>query len=317
VLRRTLRDFRPDVVHVRMFLTQLSPRILPLLAGVPALLHVGNYQTICPVNTRVLPDGAPCRYRAGRECHRQGCVSLAGLARTTVQLGAWRRWRQVFRMVVANSEALARTLRENGVDVDLVIRNGTQPVPARPALADPPTIAFAGRMMPMKGLDDLLRAMAIVVRQRPDVRLEVFGDGPDRARTEVLVTALGLSRSVVLHGHVARPALDERLAPAWVQAVPSRYREPGANVTPEAMMRGTAVVATDTGGTPEVVRDGLTGFLVPAGAPEVLADRLLRLVADRALAERLGAAARQAALAGLTVDHMLDRFEEVYRRLRS
>ena len=87
-LRGLLAEFRPDVVHVRMFLSQLSPRILPLLAGIPSLLHVGNHQTICPINTITLPDGSPCTFRAGAACRRQGCVSSLGLARTVPQLGA-------------------------------------------------------------------------------------------------------------------------------------------------------------------------------------------------------------------------------------
>src|SRR5262245_49732503 len=59
-LRRVLSSYRPDVVHVRMFLTQLSPLILPLLRQVPSVLQVVNYQTICPVNSKLLPNGLAC-----------------------------------------------------------------------------------------------------------------------------------------------------------------------------------------------------------------------------------------------------------------
>src|SRR5688572_33418005 len=59
-LHALLRTYRPDVVHVRMFLTQLSPLVLPLLRKVPSLLHIVNYDLICPLNTKLLPDGSPC-----------------------------------------------------------------------------------------------------------------------------------------------------------------------------------------------------------------------------------------------------------------
>jgi len=80
-------------------------------------------------------------------------------------------------------------------------------------------------------------------------------------------------------------------------------------------MRGTAVVGTAIGGTPEVVRDGVTGFLVPMDDAAALADRLLRLLSDRDMAERFGEAARHAAIAELTLDRMVTRFEDVYADL--
>lgn len=316
-LRQVLAEFRPEVVHVRMFLTQLSPLILPMLARVPTLLHVGNYQTICPINTRILPDESMCAYRAGAACYRQGCVSALGLARTVVQLGSWRRWRAVFRLIVANSHALARTLRANDVDVGAVIWNGTRPLPARAPLQNPPTIAFAGRLVAKKGVDVLLGATALVVRELPNARLLIVGDGEERPRLERLILEYGLTDHVIMCGHLARPQLDERLGAAWVQALPSRYPEPFANAVTEAMMRGTAVVGTAMGGTSELVREGVTGYLVPMGDAEALADRLRRLLADREAAERLGESARNVALAELTVDGMIDRFESAYTQLAS
>ena len=314
-LRRLLAEFRPDVVHVRMFLTQLSPRILPLLADIPALLHVGNHQTICPINTRILPDGSGCAVRAGLACYRQGCVSSLGLARTVLQFALWRRHRNVFRLIVANSEALANALRTNDVPVDAVIGNGTRIVSPRPPLDEPPTIAFAGRLAEQKGVDVLLQAMVIVRQDLPVTRLLIVGDGPDRGRIERLIGALSLDESVRMCGHIPRPALDALLGMAWVQVVPSRYPEPSANVIPEAMMRGTAVVGTNTGGTPEIVRDGVTGFIVPPCDAVSLAGRLLDILRDRILADRMGAAGREVALTELTTDRMIDRFETAYKTL--
>ena len=314
-LRALLQRFQPDLVHVRMFLTQLSPAILPLLEGRAAILHVGNQQTICPINTRLLPDGSRCTFRAGAVCHQQGCVSLAGLARTLLQLRTWRRHQHVFRRIVANSEAVAAALRENDVPVSEVVRNGTKVVAARAALTSVPTILYAGRLVEQKGVDVLLDAMTVVKQRVPGVQLIVAGDGPDRGRIETLIRQNGLADVVDLCGHLTRPVLDTALANAWVQVVPSRYPEPSANVIPEAMMRGIAVVGTAIGGTPELVRDGVTGFLVPPRDPAALAQRLIAVLDDRALTERMGAAAREVALADLTTDRMVDRFERIYATL--
>ena len=314
-LRQVLAEFQPDIVHVRMFLTQLSPAILRWLPPERSLLHIGNHQTICPLNTRVLPDGSRCGVRAGVACHRLGCVSALGLGRTLLQLGAWRRRASVFRRVVANSHAIAATLRENGVRVDTVIPNGTRVVPPRPPLHGPPTVVFAGRLVAQKGLDVLIRAMAIVVSQLPDARLLIVGEGPERGRVEHLVEELSLRDHVLWCGHIPHPALAEALGSGWVQVLASRSPEPGANVIPEAMMRGTAVVATRFDGAPEGLRDAVTGFLVPPFDPAALAARLVALLGDRALAERMGQAGRDVALSELTTDLMTDRFEEVYAML--
>lgn len=311
-LRRVLREFRPDVVHVRMFLTQLSPLILPALREVPALLHAVNYQTICPLNTKLLPDGARCEVRAGRACYRNHCVSLAGLARTAVQLGLWRRWRDVFDLIVANSEWLGRRLRGDGVPVGAVIPNGTPLRPQRPPLADPPGVAFAGRLVPKKGVDTLVRAMAAVVEQLPAARLLIAGDGPERQAIERLVAKLDLGARVRLTGQLTPPELEDRLGAAWVQAVPSSYEEPFPNVAVEAMMRGTAVVATAVGGSTEIVREGQTGYLVPPADPAALAEALLRVLRDREAAEALGAAGRALALTEFPEARMVERFLALY-----
>ncbi len=311
-LRQVLAQFEPDVVHVRMFLTQLSPGILRWLPPDRSLLHIGNHQTICPLNTRVLPDGSRCGVRAGVECYRHGCVSVPGLGRALLQLGGWRRRASVFRMVVANSHAIAATLRENDVRVDRVVPNGTRGVPPRPPLTGPPTVVFAGRLVPQKGVDLLVQAMAIVITQQPDARLLIMGDGPDRARIEALVKTLQLRDHVQCCGHIPHPALSEHLGAGWVQVLPSRSPEPGANVIPEAMMRGTAVVATRFDGAPEGLRDQVTGFLVAPFDVPALAGRLLTLLRDRALAEQMGQAGRKVALAELTTDLMIERFEAAY-----
>ncbi len=89
--RDVLRTFQPDLVHVRMFWIQLSPAILPVLQHVPALLHIVNYNLICPIDAKILPDGAPCRVRAGLACRQQGCMPMIGVARWLVQTSYWRR----------------------------------------------------------------------------------------------------------------------------------------------------------------------------------------------------------------------------------
>jgi glycosyltransferase involved in cell wall biosynthesis len=314
-LRRVLREFKPDVVHVRMFLAQLSPLILPVIQGIPAVLHLGSYHLVCPTATRILPDGSDCTHRPGIACYQERCVGPGGLLRITIQTRAWARWRSGFGLVVANSQAMARELEVAGLEVDQVIVNGTAPVPPRPPLTGSPLAACAGRLLATKGVDDLLDAFPQVLQEVPDARLLIVGRGPHRSHLAERIARSGMASLVELRDHVARPRLDDILGDAWVQVLPSRFREPSSNVLPEAMMRGTAVVATATGGTPEIVRDGKTGYLVPAGRPDELAKKLALLLRDRPLAERMGSEGRRIALEEYTTDRMVEQFEAAYRML--
>jgi glycosyltransferase involved in cell wall biosynthesis len=315
-----LAEFGPDVVHLRMFLNQLSPLVLGPLRDVPTLLHVVNYDLICPVATKLLPDGSACHVRPGRACRQAGCVSAFGLARVRTQqrlLAA--RW-DAIDLVVALSEWMRDRLERDGIEVDAVVRSGVRDLGPRPPLAAPPTVGYAGRLVPKKGVEVLLRAMRLVRDELPDARLLVAGDGQERSRLERLAGSLGLHGCVTFFGHLTREEVERRLAPTWVQAVPSLWEEPFGAVAAEAMMRGSAVVVSATGGLTEQVREGETGFGVPPGDVAELARALVLPLRDRDLAERLGEAARRHAQQslgqGATVERLLGLYERVMSQAR-
>ena len=315
-LRRVLREFRPDVVHVGMFLWQLSPLILPLLDGIPNVHHVQMYNLICPLGTKLLPDGTSCRVPAGAVCLRNRCFSFQAWTAVMLQRRLWRRWGGALTMIVAVSEAVKRRLQGEGIAAAEVIENGVPIAPPRSApLSANPVVAFAGRLVREKGADLLLEAFAKVVTQIPTAKLVIAGEGRERARLHALAAELGITSAVEMLGHVSREELERRLSAAWVQAVPGRWEEPFGMVTAEAMMRGTAVVASAPGGTAEMVRDGVTGILVPPGDTAALAAALESLLRDRGSAERMGAAGRKIAVERFSESTSVERFVTLYEKL--
>lgn len=312
-LRRVLRAFRPDLVFVKMFLSQLSPLILPALRGVPSVLSIVNYNLVCPLNTKTLPDGARCGSPAGRACHANGCLPWLGVARDRVQRSLTDL--DVFDRIVANSRWVMERLRAEGVRVDGYVHNGIPVTEPRPVIGAAPVVAYAGRLMHKKGVDVLLEAMVLLAGRVPGVRLLVAGDGPERARLEDQARRTGIASAVAFLGHLDPAALHRALAPAWVQAVPSRWEEPFGLVAAEAMMRGTAVVASDAGGLTEQVQEGETGYLVPSADAAALAVTLERVLSDRDLAERLGARGRDYALANFAFEVYTDRMIRVFEQV--
>ena len=314
-LRRALASFRPDVVHVKIFLTQIGPFVLPVLRTVPAVHHVVWYRPICPLGTKLLPDGTACRERRGHVCLRNGCLGILDGPPLIGQLGLYERWRGAFDLVVANSMAVRNRLVGEGSDPVEVIWNVVLERPPRPPLADPPRFAFAGRLVHEKGVDLLIRAFAQVRERAPGAGLLVAGEGPERPALARLANELRLDGAIRFLGHVDRKEVERRFDVAWAQVVPGRWEEPFGLTVAEAMMRGTAVVASSVGGPAELVADGDTGFLVPPGDVEALAAALTRIAGDRALAERMGGRARAFALARLGAGRFVDDWLGVYDRL--
>ena len=188
--------------------------------------------------------------------------------------------------VVCVSEAQARKARRAGARPDRmrVIYNAVDPerffdldamCRAKMLRYFPTTprriVGAAGRLSPEKGFDVLVRAARRVVRRDPSVGFIVFGDGVCRQRLQRQIRDAGLTGRFVLAGF--RNDLDRYLPFFDLLTLPS-FTEGMPNVVLEAFSAGVPVVATAVGGAPEVVEDGLSGFLVPAGDDAALADRI-------------------------------------------
>lgn len=185
-------------------------------------------------------------------------------------------------------------------------------------------ILFAGRIEPLKGVDTLLKAMALIKQQQPeavrDVCVAIIGgdpwnDNPDAemARLQELRKQLGVTETVTFLGAKDQDVLPNYYAAAEMVIMPSHYESFGM-VALEAMAMGTPVIASEVGGLAFLVRDGRNGFLVPSRDPEALAERIFTLLLDDACRAELGRQAREGALA-YDWPHISDKILNVYRRV--
>jgi glycosyltransferase involved in cell wall biosynthesis len=152
-----------------------------------------------------------------------------------------------------------------------------------------PSIVFVGRLRRYKGLDGVMRVMPAVLRRLPTARLEVIGDGPYGEALKASAARLGIERSVDFLGFLPRTEKVRRLQQAWVLVQPSPKEGWGLTVV-EAGACGTAVVASNSPGLRDSVRDGETGLLVPHDDDARLTEALLSVLENRGLRERLAAA---------------------------
>lgn len=186
----------------------------------------------------------------------------------------------------AKTSVIHNAVRVEGIESDAgygaMLR---QLVPAE----DRRIVCSVGRLSPEKGFGILVEAARLVAAQVPDVAFIHFGDGPLRASLESKRHAFGLSGRLVFAGFRkdARrflPHVDVVVLPSFTEGLP--------NVALEACAAGKPIVATRVGGTPEIVRDGVNGLLVPAGDPGALAEKILTLLASTKLRHELGAEGR-------------------------
>ncbi len=180
------------------------------------------------------------------------------------------------------------------------------------ASADAVLFVIVAQLRAEKNHSVLLDAFAQVLRDVPGARLAIVGDGPERSTIEQRIEGLGLRAAVVTAGHVDRAW--RTLAAADIAVLPSQH-EGFPNSVVEAMAVGVPVIASNVGGIPDAVRDGVTGLLVECDNVSALANAMRTLALDATLRTTLGHAAQRAAHDSFRQDAVIDRLEACYRTL--
>ncbi len=220
-------------------------------------------------------------------------------------------------IVVAKSEREAEMIRavDSRVEVSLVA-NGVDLATFQPAGAIPDDgplrLLCVARLIERKGQHHLIEAVKRLTNSGIDVTLDLVGTGDAQAANEAQARALGIEDLVRFVGYVRREEIAAHYAAAHVFVLPS-YNEGMSVATLEAMATGLPVVITHTGGA-ELVEDGINGLTFARADVDTLATHIRRLVTDRALARRMGAASRARA-AGFSWDAAVQRYLEMFAAL--
>jgi len=290
-LVRTLRRERIGVLHAHMFGSNVWASLLGPSAGVPAVLaHEHNWSF----------EGGTARRQLDRRL-------IA---------------RRASAFITVSQSARRRMIELEGIDPAklVLIRNGLPPrEPGRPGriraeldiAPGAPVIGSVGMLRPEKAFDLLLRATSELADRFEELTVLIAGDGPERARLGRLSDELGLGGRVRFLGF--RADIGDLLCDLDLAVCCSDF-EGGPLSVMEYMAAGLPVVATDTGGLPELVQDGVEGRLVAARDPAALAAAIGDLLADKGERERLGAAASKKAEA-FSFDAYIERIEALYASL--
>jgi starch synthase len=307
-----------DVVHSHTWYTNLAGHLAKLLHGVPHVATAHSLEPLRPWKADQLGGG----YTVSTWCEQTALEAADAVIAVSAGMRA-----DVLATYPAIDPDRVRIVY-NGIDTDEYRPDPGTGVLERLGI-DPhaPSVVFVGRTTRQKGLPYLLRAVAELP---PEVQVVLLAGAPDTpeiaAEVNKLVESLRSRRSGVVwvHAMLPKPEVIQILTHATVFACPSIY-EPMGIVNLEAMACETAVVATATGGIPEVVADGSTGLLVPIeqerdGTPvhadrfvSDLAERLTELATDPSRAAAMGKAGRERAVEQFSWRAVAQRTVEIYR----
>jgi glycosyltransferase involved in cell wall biosynthesis len=216
----------------------------------------------------------------------------------------------VFNLPADKIEVIPNGIRPEGFRVN-------KPDPAvrrRFASADDKIIFFIGRLVREKGVQTLLEALPIVSERIPAARLVVAGSGPYEHELHRLALNLGVERRITFTGYIDEETRNQLYAQADVAAFPSLY-EPFGLVALEAMATGAPVVVGDTGGFTETVIDQVNGLRSEPGNAADLAQKLIRLLENQALAERLSRQGLKDANEKFAWPAIARQYENIYQKI--
>ncbi|MFN2220199.1 MAG: glycosyltransferase [Anaerolineae bacterium] len=307
---------RYDVIHSHYWLSGLAARDLAPAWGAP-IVHM--FHTLGQMKNSVA--STPEEWETERRI--RGEQEVMAIADRLVAATPLERAQMVW---LYGADAAKIDVVPCGVDLDLF-----SPIPqdeAKQMLGLPLercVILFVGRIEPLKGIDTLLRAIALIAPEMPcwrdELAVVIIGGAPgagieqvsaELARLEQLRAELGIEDLVTFQGAKDQDKLVYYYSAAEMTVMPSHYESFGM-VALESMACGTPVVASKVGGLAFNVQDGQTGFLVPDGDAEMLASRIRQLLKDRELREKLGQqASRWAGRYGwpAIADQILDLYEQ-------
>jgi len=295
-----IRERRPAIVHAHGSKAGLIARLAARIAGNPPV--------IVTVHNHVLYGGISPLMR-WIYIHLERWLSKRTARIVTVSGALTREMLDVFELPADKVVTI-----HNGLDLTPYLGPGSRDsVRARLGVpADAFLYGIAARFAPQKGLDAFVAAATPVLAADPNAWVVIAGDGPllEMVRTQ--------ARKTRVRERILFPGFETDV-PGLLSAldvyVNTSVSEALGIGTIEAMASALPVIATAVGGTPEVVEDGVTGLLVPAGRPKPLTDAMLAVSHDAALRRRMGAAGRDRATAVFGLDGMLDRTAAVYREV--
>jgi glycosyltransferase involved in cell wall biosynthesis len=303
-----------------------DPEFLAELRGeCPAIFTLHNHCSYCPSGTKYLANR---QQKCDRNMHLLGCtwghlVDGCGSRRPEK---IWQNWQSSYDFlsnakkinipIIANSNYVRKQIINNGLSPHRVITlhcGVKQPKYPTTSLTKEihqnQRILFVGRIVPDKGIEWLLKALA---KTNPNIHLDIAGEGWIKSKMEQLAKKIGLNRRITWHGWCNKDKLETLYQQCLAVVFPSLWPEPAGLVTLEAYAHYRPIIASSIGGIPEYVQNSKTGILIPPNHIQNLADAINELATNYHKSRLMGEEGQEWFQQEFSLDLHIQRLEKIY-----
>lgn len=283
--KKIIEEFKPDVVHIHNIYHQISPSILSVArkCKIPVIMHLHDYKLICP-NYQLFVDNKICYRCKGQKyynCLKHNCFKQSFLQSflATIEMYFHHKILNIYKKNIDCFVAPSRFMRDTVVGFGVspekvkVVYNFSEKLSETgfggDANSDESYGLYFGRLSREKGVDVLLKSLPLLKNK---INIKIVGSGPEEGKLKELKSHLGLDDFVNFTGPKFGPELFDIISKARIIFLPSVWAENMPLVLLESLSMGKIVVASKTGGLPELIKDGESGFLFKNGDYSDLAE---------------------------------------------
>jgi len=309
---------KPDLIHAHNIYHQLSPSILveAKKRKIPIVMTLHDYKLACP-NYLLFTHGKHCELCLGGNyfnCLSHNCYysyTRSGLAALESFLHkSWGAYDKNIDLFIAPSNYLKQIMIRAGFAANKIIVL-INPAPKYLPSTDGNHLLYIGRLSVEKGVDVLLNALSL-----SNEALDIAGTGPDEQKLKDLCHKLNLNNRVTFHGQLLGADLEKLKREAKAIILPSIWAENMSLVLLESLAYGKLIIASASGGTPELIEDNKTGFLFPPGDISNLAQKIKALNDITTEQREIMAKAIKEKIIPLELNNHLDKLKNIYRKLK-
>jgi len=314
-LKRMIKEFDPDIIHLHNLDRYMLTLLLPIKHK-RVMRSIYDYGIVCPSLWGIHKDDSKvCEQGIGLKCVKHKCISPIAypihwyLFKAKYNLQK----KKVKRYAVATNK-LSNFMKNQGFNNFDVFPYCTNKISDKVKMNDEKIILFIGNLEKNKGAEYAIRMMPSVLKEVPDAKLILLGDGSEGEILKALSKELKVYKNVVFQGKIPNKEVDSYYERSSIVVIPSIWMENSPLVIYEALAFGKPVITSDRGGNPELIDDGINGFVTKVGDYGKMAECALNLLKDKKMLMKFSENALLASKK-FTMKNYVDNIEDMYTKL--